>query len=147
MVGSHYNNAQCFYSVVTSLIIVTRPKSRTFKGRSRRPRLKLDLPLISLLWPNGVPTHLSNNAAWENDVGLNDLINAFSLDVRYIPQVRKTLLALVTEPSVIHWRQAVMADFVGNPALVERVEALLPRLASFGQRNALFGRRQRNLLL
>ncbi len=125
---------------------MTQPKSRSFKRRSR-PRVQLNLPLISLLWPDGTPAHLSGNAPWENDLGLNDVIKALSLDVRYVPQVRKTLVALVTEPGIIQWRQAVLADFVANPTLVAGVEALLPRLASFGQRNALFGRRQRNLLL
>lgn len=127
---------------------ISKPQRRRFlRARDSRSRLKLDFVLTSLMWPDSPPPASSTDAPWENDLGLTDLINALSLQHRYMAFVRQTLVALVTDPAIIRWRQAVLADFVRNPLLVERVMELLPRLASMGQRNQLFGRRQRNLLL
>jgi DNA mismatch repair protein MutS len=122
-------------------------RRRFFQRRESHPRLRLDLALPSLMWPNSPPENTSPSAAWEADLGLNELSSALTLHPRYASYVRQILIALVTDPAVIHWRQRVLSDFVHNPPLVERAQALLPRLASLGQRSNLLGRRQRNLLL
>jgi hypothetical protein len=113
----------------------------------KTPRPRLDIPLTSLLWPDARPTVPAPNAAWENDLGMNDLIKALSPAPRYAAFVRQTLSALLSDPAVIGWRQAVLADFDRNPALRDQCEALLPRLAGLGHTNPLLGKRQRNLLL
>ncbi|MBL8163894.1 MAG: hypothetical protein JNJ61_18040 [Anaerolineae bacterium] len=113
--------------------------------KAARPRL--DIPLTSLLWPGTRPTVPPRSVTWEGDLGVNDLISALAPAPRYAPFVRQTLTALLSDPAVIGWRQAVLADFDRSPHLRDQCEALLPRLAGLGHTNPLLGKRQRNLLL
>jgi DNA mismatch repair protein MutS len=100
------------------------------------------------MWPR--PAALPASTApsqWESDLGLTDLARALSNDARHGAYIRGVLASLTSDPEVIAWRQAVMADFVANPTLAEQVEALLPRLAALRGGGYLFGGRKRNLLL
>lgn len=97
--------------------------------------------------PTGKPANTITAAAWAQDLGLEDVVRAFSTDNRQTPFIRQMLTALSTDPGVIRWRQAVLHDFLQNPALVERVSALLPRLADLRMGHALLGKRQRGILL
>lgn len=99
------------------------------------------------MWPGGRPPGGATSAAWAQDLGLEDLARAFGADARYMSYIRQTLAALQTDPAVITWRQAVLNDFMRNPGLVERVSALLPRLADLRMGHAMLGRRKRSLLL
>jgi DNA mismatch repair ATPase MutS len=99
------------------------------------------------MWPNGRPPDKTVQSAWMQDLNLDGLVQAFRADSRYVPFIRQTLTALLTDPAVIAWRQAVLDDFRRNPALVERVSAFLPRLAELRTNQALFGTKQRHLLL
>jgi hypothetical protein len=119
----------------------------SFHSRQLRPRTPIDLPLTSLMWPDGITPKLANSAPWENDLGLNDLVNGMALSGRYATYVRQILATLVTDPAIIRWRQAVMSDCIRNPGLVAEAQALLPRLAALQHGTALLGKRQRNLLL
>lgn len=110
-------------------------------------RPNLDIPITSLLWPEARPVPRSSGTPWEIDIGLNDLITALTSAPRYTDFMRKTLTELVTDAATIAWRQSVLADFVRNPSLSETAENLLPKLAHLREGNALFGKRQRNLLL
>ncbi len=111
-------------------------------------RAALSLPPISLMFPDArQQTPPPASTGWENDLGLNEIARALTLDKRYAPFVQKTLLALTTDPDVIAWRQAVLADFLKNPGLVDKLTPMLSRLASLAQGNPLLGQRQRNLLL
>lgn len=112
-----------------------------------RPRAALDIPPISLMAPPGTPAMTAPASGWEDDLGLGELAAALAPHKRYLPFVRQTLAALTTDAAVIAWRQAVLADFVAHPALVARLETLLPRLAELREGRALLGGRQRNLLL
>lgn len=109
--------------------------------------MNLDIQLPSLMWPGEHPAIVPIQSSWEHDLGLSDLVNALSPSNRYTAYIRQTLAALVSDTQVIIWRQAVVADFVANPRLVEHASNLLPRLAGLGARNELLGKRQRNLLL
>lgn len=117
--------------------------------RTNRHYVELDLPQVSLMWPDGRREALKpgSDVAWETDLGLSDLVNALSLSGRYTAYVRQTLASLTAEPTVIRWRQAVLRDFMHNPALIATTQKLLPQLASLQTGNALLGKRQRNLLL
>ncbi len=108
------------------MTISNSQRRRFLRVRDSRPRLKLDFALTSLMWPDAPPPAPPTSASWETDLGLSDLVSALSLQHRYAAFVRQTLVALVTEPIIIRWRQAVLADFVRNPLLVERVMELLP---------------------
>jgi len=116
-------------------------------ARPPRPHAHLDIPLTSLMWPDGKPPKLAGSAAWENDIGLNDLIMALTLNPRYTAYVRQILTALTMDAAVIRWRQAVLADFLANPPLVDAAIGLLSRLAQLQTGSPMLGKRQRNLLL
>jgi hypothetical protein len=122
-------------------------KQRRPDEREPRPRAEIELPLVSLLWPGGNAPKPAGATSWEADLGLNDVIGALALSGRYTPYIKSVLTTLISDLDTIGWRQAVMRDFLNNPALIEQVAALLPKLASLGQGSALLGKRQRNVLL
>ncbi len=116
--------------------------------RSDTPANSLSLRPISLLNPTPDATQAPpTDASWEADLGLSDLINALSPDRRHRRFIRAILLALPTDPTVIRWRQDILADFVENPALVDTLEALLPHIAGLTEDNALLGKQSRSLLM
>ncbi len=117
------------------------------KSREPRPRTPIDLPITSLMWPDGIAPKLVSNATWDNDLGLTELVNGLALSGRYATYVRQILTTLITDPATICWRQTVLSDFADNPALVTQAQALLPRLAALQHGTAMLGKRQRNLLL
>lgn len=117
------------------------------KSREPRPRTPIDLPITSLMWPDGIAPKLVSNATWDNDLGLTELVNGLALSGRYATYVRQILATLTTDPMTIRWRQAVLSDFARNPALATQAQTLLPRLAALQQGTAMLGKRQRNLLL
>jgi hypothetical protein len=112
-----------------------------------RSRANLDIPLTSLMWPDGKVPKLTGSAAWEGDIGLSDLVKVLALNGRYIPYVRQILTALTPDTQTIRWRQAVLADFLANPTLVDTAVGLLQRLANLQTGSPMLGKRQRNLLL
>ncbi len=112
-----------------------------------RNRADLDIPLTSLMWPDGKAPKMNTSAAWEGDLGLSDLVKVLALNGRYTGYVRQILTTLTTEPTIIRWRQAVLADFLANPALVDTAIGLLTRLANLQTGSPMLGKRQRNLLL
>ncbi len=124
----------------------SRPRP-PLETRDPRPRRPIDMPVVSLMWPAGAAPRPATSIQWEADLGMSDVVAALALNGRYTTYIRQILTTLVTNPAVIHWRQAVLLDFIRNPALIERAQMLLPRLAALQQGNALLGKRQRNLLL
>jgi hypothetical protein len=126
---------------------MTRPLNQTGTFLARRRRPALDLPPISLMGPGGRPPEQHTTLLWEEDLGLADLVRALALDRRYQPYTTRVLTALTIDPAVIRWRQGVLVDFVNNPALVDAIAGLLPRLGGLGRRNTMLGGRTRNLLL
>jgi DNA mismatch repair protein MutS len=102
---------------------------------------------ISLMWPSNTPVGDPAGGNWEVDLGLEELIQALTLDKIYQPFIRRVLTTLNTDTSTITWRQSVLTDFIQNEGLVEQIHKLLPQLRQLRQGNSLLGRRQRNLLL
>src|SRR5689334_1049854 len=115
--------------------------------QAKRQRAQLDIPLTSLMWPDGNAPHMPGGASWETDLGLSDIVKVLALNARYTPYVRQILCALTSDAAIIRWRQAVLADFLANPPLVEAAIGLLKRLSSLQSGSPLLGKRQRNLLL
>ncbi|MBX3085831.1 MAG: hypothetical protein KF716_29605 [Anaerolineae bacterium] len=115
--------------------------------QTSRTRTPIHIAVGSLMWPPEQSSGGKPNAAWASDLGLDDLVRGLSSEQRYSPFIRETLLALTADPNVIAWRQAVFNDFMSNPKLAERARQLLPRLADLRMGNALFGKRQRSVLL
>jgi DNA mismatch repair protein MutS len=111
----------------------------------KRPDLNIDI--TSLMWLGDRPEPLPEKSErWQQDLGLSELALAMSYDRRYKNFVQQTLVALVSDPAVIRWRQAVLQDFLDHPKLVRAVEELLPSLASLSQNSALLGKRERSPL-
>ena len=112
-----------------------------------KDRSPLNLPSISLMFPQAKPDTKLALSDGDDDLALSDVVKALTLDKRYSAYVRQALTAMVMEPEVIAWRQATLMDFLTNIGLAEQVAALLPRLATLRTGNPLLGQRQRNLLL
>lgn len=117
------------------------------KSSAKAARRELP-PIPSLLAPpDSPPLARTGTPAWADDLGLDELIRAFGVNNRYTATLRGLLGALTTDPAVIRWRQAVLGDFLNNPALVEHIRALLPKLADLQMGHNLLGKRQRSALL
>jgi DNA mismatch repair protein MutS len=117
------------------------------RGEEPRMRVSLNIAPVSLLWPAGKPPERTVPAAWEADLGLDELVAGFTSDRRYKPFIRQMLTILTTDTEIITWRQEVLADFLRNPELAEQVDALLPSLSGLRQGNPLLSKCERSLLL
>src|SRR5579859_2852462 len=104
-------------------------------------------PVVSLMQPSGTNPVSRSTPQWAEDLGLEDLLHAFNVSHRHAAFIRQVLTALITDPAVIRWRQAVFNDFVQNPGLVKRLNNLLPRLTELRMGNPLLGTRKRSILL
>lgn len=124
-----------------------------------RQRTELTLPLMSLMQPTAPTEAIIGDTPlaftpvqrkytqWEDDLGISELVDALTTDRRYAPFVRQTLGALISDTQIIAWRQAVLADFLANPALVEAINTLLPQISSLRYGSAQLGQHRRSLLL
>jgi DNA mismatch repair protein MutS len=90
---------------------------------------------FSLLCPPGVPTNgpnefleLSPLAA--HDLGLGEIVTAFTPDREHQREIQSLFSRLPRDPEVIAYRQAVLEDLLANPALAERFTSLLPIIDS-----------------
>lgn len=86
----------------------------------------------SLLWPSDHPRTTQSQGVSDGqavDLGLDVLIHALDADLRHARHVRTTLMALVADPQVIGYRQAVVAELASNDRLRAACAAILPRLA------------------
>lgn len=91
-----------------------------------------DRPEVSLLWPPGVrqrPQSTVNLTAQSaRDLGLDSIIANLGSGDAQRAIVEKILLSPCWESEVIGYRQDVLEDLLGNPALVERLQELMPML-------------------
>ncbi len=88
---------------------------------------------ISLLWPpesdRREVTHaprLTGQAP--ADLDLERTVTALAAPHGYARDIRAILVQLCADPAALRYRQDVLADLVAQPALVERLAALLPRI-------------------
>lgn len=117
------------------------------KNEQARPRTTLKIEDMSLLWPGERPQAQPAPGTWAVDLKLEEIVRSLTTNRRYMPFVRQILSTLITDDAVIAWRQAVLADFVNNPELVNVAENILPSLGNLKQGTHLLGTRRRNLLL
>ena len=109
-------------------------------GASRAQHSAPDGPApVSLLWPRGAPQRSSDGPQLPPDAAadlqVTELITVLSAGEgrparRHHRErlVRQTLSALCTNPAVIAYRQAVVADLLDSPSLRERLAQVLPDL-------------------
>lgn len=76
---------------------------------------------------------LDLNPAVAHDLGLEEIVAAFTPNREYQREVRDLFSRLPRDPEVILYRQAVLDDLIANPGLVERFTALLPVIDSLAQ--------------
>ena len=93
---------------------------------------------FSLLYPPGGSSREANSflelsPAATHDLGLNELVTAFTLDRRHQKEIRDLFSRLPRDPEVITYRQAVLDDLLANPKLVEEFDSLLPVIDSLYQ--------------
>lgn len=92
---------------------------------------------FSLLYPkgfgtpsNGGDTNLELSPAAAHDLGLDEIIAAFTPDREHQKEIRKLFSRLPRDPDVINYRQAVLDDLLANPELADRFASLLPVIDS-----------------
>lgn len=105
----------------------------------------------SLLWPAGHDRSTGSagiSAQQSLDLGLDVLVRELDWDSRHGSQVRAVLLALVADPEVIAYRQAIVAELAADERLRDSLAALLPSLADLAQpRSAGWGQESPLLLV
>jgi DNA mismatch repair protein MutS len=107
-------------------------------------------PLPSLLWPRDHDRDPRSHGLTDGqaaDLSLDVLVRALDWSHRHARQVRGALMALVADPRVIAFRQAVVAELAENEALRSGFEALLPSLADLHQPRAAAWAHESPLLL
>ena len=89
----------------------------------------MDSRVFSLLWMNGYahPPH-PHDSFVVTDLNLTRLIRSLSLSPQYEAHVRGILLLLTTDIDTIRYRQAVLADLLQNPELVQDLTVLLEEI-------------------
>ncbi|MFW5708967.1 MAG: MutS-related protein [Chloroflexota bacterium] len=123
-------------------------RSWSFSRQSPLPdRATFDHPFASLLWPEGQYPPEEAAAQWVRDLGIDDLALTLTQSPRHRAFARRILTTLSSDPAVVTWRQAVLADLLANPELVDKIEALLPYLANMQDNQTLFGAKKRGILL
>ena len=92
---------------------------------------------FSLLYPkdfgmpsNGRDSTLELGPAAAHDLGLDEIIVAFTPDREHQKEIRKLFSRLPRDPDVISYRQAVLDDLLASPELAEKFASLLPVIDS-----------------
>ena len=90
---------------------------------------------FSLLFPPGVSldggnSFLELSPVAAHDLGLDEIVAAFTPDRGHQKEIRELFFRLPRDPDAIAYRQAVLEDLLANPALAERFASLLPVIDS-----------------
>lgn len=90
-------------------------------------------PTLSLLWPPDVdPRRTARTSTLSADVAadldLDRTVDALAASFGYRNAIRDILRNLCTDPTVIAYRQAVLADVLDFPDLAEALAVVLPKL-------------------
>lgn len=102
------------------------------------PENKPVLQSPSLLWPSSArddpgSLRFQLSAAAARDLDLDQLLQAFSPHQEHRREIYKVLGMLCQDPVVIQYRQEVLVDLLGNPAVVDRLGELLPAVDALGR--------------
>jgi DNA mismatch repair protein MutS len=92
---------------------------------------------FSLLYPKGLGVSsnqqslfLELSPATAHDLGLEEIIAAFTPDRHSQKEIQALFYRLPRDPDMISYRQAVLEDLLANPELAERFTSLLPVINS-----------------
>ncbi len=95
----------------------------------------MNLENDQLLWPPGANRKGQTDLLAEHaaiDLGVYTLVEHLNQRPHLREKLRELLLVPSAQPEVIGYRLDVLDDFLNNPALLARLEDLLPRLAHLG---------------
>lgn len=93
---------------------------------------------MSLLWP-GKSEHASvtlSNAAVA-DLALESIVRALDADWQHAAFIRSVLCQLCSDPTVIDYRQQIIADLLHYPMLTRGLQHIMPELAGLQQAGAM----------
>jgi DNA mismatch repair protein MutS len=91
----------------------------------------MDSSTLSLLWLDGKPQAPPPPDSFvATDLNLTRLIWSLSLSPQYEAHVRGILLSLTTDVETIRYRQAVVADLLRNPELVQSLYVILEEISA-----------------
>lgn len=75
-------------------------------------------------------TFLEPSSATAHDLGVDDIVSAFTSDREHQNEIRKLFSRLLCDPDVISYRQDILDDLLANHELAERFKTLLPVIDS-----------------
>jgi DNA mismatch repair protein MutS len=90
---------------------------------------------FSLLWPSGSrPAACFLDQSSQVDLGMEQITTALAQSTQreQVQSIQDILLQMCTDPTVIRYRQDVMADLLRNPQLLAGLEELLPQIEKLG---------------
>ncbi len=87
-------------------------------------------PKGSEISSEGQDSTLELSPAAAHDLGLDEIIAAFTPDHEHQKEIQKIFSRLPRDPGVITYRQAVLDDLLANPELEEKFASLLPVIDS-----------------
>ena len=98
-----------------------------FEGENGMATFSLLYPKGSGAASNGPDSFLELSPAAAHDLGLDEIIAAFTPDREHQKEIRNLFSRLPRNPVVITYRQAVLDDLLANPELVDRFALPLTR--------------------
>lgn len=101
-----------------------------FEGENGMANFSLLYPKGSGAALDGPDSTLELSPAAAHDLGLDEIIAAFTPDREHQKEIQELFSRLPRDPGVITYRQAVLEDLLANPKLVERFASLLPVIDS-----------------
>jgi len=82
------------------------------------------------MWSDPLDLFLELDSSATQDLGVSDIVAAFTADRDHQNEIRKLFSRLPCDPDVISYRQDVLDDLLANPGLAERFTSLLPVIDS-----------------
>ena len=101
-----------------------------FEGKSGMANFSLLYPQGSGNSSHGGDATLELSPAAAHDLGLDEIIAAFTPVREHQKEIRNLFSRLPRDPEVITYRQAVLDDLLANPELADRFASLLPVIDS-----------------
>ncbi len=116
---------------------------RTNNPDSQPGRFSLLWPSGSMVKPDSQHNHLHSDAV--HDLDIDRLVLAFTSDRDHRNEIKKLLTILCQDPSVIRYRQEIIADLRRHPSLVEELTKLLPTIDSLKRYSFESGKKMNTL--
>jgi DNA mismatch repair protein MutS len=107
-----------------------KTENTSFEQENRTASFSLLYPKGSGITSDEPDSFLELSLAAAHDLGLDEIIAAFTPDREHQKDIRDLLSRLPRDPEVINYRQGVLEDLLANPELADRLATLLPVIDS-----------------